>query len=728
MNKIKDFFTKEKLIKIINILFVLSIILDLHIFYNSISTLIRIIFITILFGIIFLLYSNKKEKKLLFFYFILLLIYIILHILSINNFYVPHYSSYSILKELLYFIKMIMNVLIIYIIYKLNYNLKNFKNTLIWSTILIAASIIICNIFEIGYTSYDFESLKYNIFDWTNEKYSFVELSSKGYFHLTNQISAILALYYGLLLIYLNEKIECKTIGALLLAGTSMIMLGTRVSNYIPMILLVIATFIYLLLTIVKREKINYKFIFILLILFSINCALYQIAPLQLRNAYYDNLFNEKEKTNFKKDESIPIDLSSLTNKNFKKLLENYNIVPEFYNDYYKLEYDREFYEYYISLATSKINDTRFLEEQVIKRVKELNNNKADDYFGIGYDRIMNIFNIESDYTMQYYAIGIIGVILILGVNIGILLWAYFKILFNLYRYLNYKNCMLLISGTFVLVISYFSGNILNAISCIIPISFVMGIIINELSIKEKCDYESYLGFKTTTKNKKEILNNIFEEKEQVILFNINPLIVMNNRKNKTNLETINNEKYNIPDGNGIVLASKLKSGNINEVVPGIEMLESICKESIKNDYTIYLYGSKETSVKNTKDSLEKKYKNIKIVGYSNGYIDEKKVIKAIKKCKPDILFVGLGSPKQENFIINNKKELKNVKIIMPVGGSFDVLGGNINRAPKIWQKLKLEWLYRMIKEPKRFKQLGLIITFMFLVILGNICYNNEEV
>ena len=101
MNKIKDFFTKEKLIKIINILFVLSIILDLHIFYNSISTLIRIIFITILFGIIFLLYSNKKEKKLLFFYFILLLIYIILHILSINNFYVPHYSSYSILKELL---------------------------------------------------------------------------------------------------------------------------------------------------------------------------------------------------------------------------------------------------------------------------------------------------------------------------------------------------------------------------------------------------------------------------------------------------------------------------------------------------------------------------------------------------------------------------------------------------------------------------------------------------
>ena len=147
MNKIKDFFTKEKLIKIINILFVLSIILDLHIFYNSISTLIRIIFITILFGIIFLLYSNKKEKKLLFFYFILLLIYIILHILSINNFYVSHYSSYSVLKELLYFIKMIMNVFIIYIIYKLNYNLKNFKNTLIWSTILIAASIIICNIF-----------------------------------------------------------------------------------------------------------------------------------------------------------------------------------------------------------------------------------------------------------------------------------------------------------------------------------------------------------------------------------------------------------------------------------------------------------------------------------------------------------------------------------------------------------------------------------------------------
>lgn len=725
MNKIKDFFTKEKLIKIINILFVLSIILDLHIFYNSISTLIRIVLITILFGIIFLFYSNKKDKKLLSIYFILLLIYIILHILSINNFDVPHYSSYSVIKELLYFIKMIMNVFIIYIIYKLNYNLKNFKNTLIWSTILIAASIIICNIFEIGYTSYNFESLKYNIFDWTNEKYSFLELSSKGYFHLTNQISAILALYYGLLLIYLNEKLECKTIGALLLAGISMIMLGTRVSNYIPMILIAIATFIYLLLTIVKREKFNYKFILILLMLFSINCALYQIAPLQSRNAYYASLFNKKEKP---KNYGNFLDLSVISDKDFKKYLENYNIVPAFYNDYYKLEYDREFYEYYISLDTSKINDTRFLEEQVIKRVKELNDNRADDYFGIGYDRIMNIFNIESDYTMQYYAIGIIGVILILGVNVGILLWAYFKILFNLYRYLNYKNCMLLISGTFVLAISYFSGNILNAISCIIPISFVIGIIINELSVKEECDYESYLGFKTSTKCKKEILKKIFKEKEQVILFNINPLIVMNNRKNKTNLEIINNEKYNIPDGNGIVLTSKLKSGNIKESIPGIEMLESICKESIKNDYSIYLYGSEETSVKNTKEYLEKKYKNIKIVGYSNGYIDKNKAIKAIKKCKPDILFVGLGSPKQENFIIDNKRELKGVKIIMPVGGSFDVLSGNLKRAPKIWQKLKLEWLYRMIKEPKRFKQLGLMIEFMFLVIFANICYNDEEV
>ena len=152
--------------------------------------------------------------------------------------------------------------------------------------------------------------------------------------------------------------------------------------------------------------------------------------------------------------------------------------------------------------------------------------------------------------------------------------------------------------------------------------------------------------------------------------------------------------------------------------------MESICENSIKNKYSIYLYGAKEDSVKKSKDNLEKKYKNINIVGYVNGYRNESDVIKDINKSKPDILFVALGTPKQEEFIINNKEKLKNIKIIMPVGGSFDVISGNLKRAPLIFRKLKLEWLYRMLKEPKRFVQVFKLIYFILLVLFRNFWYN----
>ena len=201
----------------------------------------------------------------------------------------------------------------------------------------------------------------------------------------------------------------------------------------------------------------------------------------------------------------------------------------------------------------------------------------------------------------------------------------------------------------------------------------------------------------------------------------------MNFFHNEKVKEEINKSEYNIPDGSGIVLASMLTSHNIKKTIPGVELMEDICKRSIQNNYKIYLYGSKEESVKKTKEVLEKKYKKIQIVGCLNGYNkDRKKDAKKIASSKCDILFVALGSPSQEEFIIENKELFKDIKIIMPVGGSFDALSGNVKRAPKIFQKLKIEWLYRMIKEPKRIKNLFSLIKFGFLVLLGNFWYNRK--
>ncbi len=728
MQKLKNFFSKEMLVNYVFIFYLISLILDFHFFYNSISTLIRVLAIGLLFLIIFIFYASSKERKILIAYFLALLFYIILHIVNVNHFNVPFIKEINNINEILYFLKMSMNVLIIYSIYKLQLDKKKFYNLIYLSSFIMAFIIVIANILKIGYTSYDFFHPKYNIFDWFKESVPFASASTKGYFHLTNQIAAIFILYLPIMLINLKEKVTMPKVITIILTIASLFMLGTRVSTYSVFIILIVALIVYLVTAII-REPFSKMYTLSLVLFFLLSISLYRVCPLLSRNSYYDTLFSEKEtsKENNEFKELDSKEKNELNDTEFKKYLGYFNIDSDFYNTYYPLENDRAFYENYLTLGV-KINDTRFLERKIIERVEELNDNQADIFLGIGYDRVMHIFNIESDYVMQYYALGILGVIILLGVNIFLLMLMGFKCLFNLKRYFNYENMMLLFSIAYFLLSTYFTGNILNAISTIIPISLVIGYLLSKLYKKEKReDNEYYLGFKTSTKGKEEILKDIFKEKELTIIYNINPLIINNFLHNEKIKEEINKGKYNIPDGSGIALASMLSSHSIKSPIPGIDLMEDICKESIRHKYTIYLYGAKEKSVKGTKEYLERKYPQIKIIGYQNGYNKNKEEdVKKIIQSKPDILFIALGSPRQEEFIISNKDNFKNLKIIMPVGGSFDVLSGNLKRAPKFFRVLKIEWLYRMLKEPKRFKELFGLIKFGFLVLLVNFWYNDK--
>ena len=147
--------------------------------------------------------------------------------------------------------------------------------------------------------------------------------------------------------------------------------------------------------------------------------------------------------------------------------------------------------------------------------------------------------------------------------------------------------------------------------------------------------------------------------------------------------------------------------------------MDMLCNLANDKGYKVFLYGAKEETIKLAKSKLEEKYQNIKIVGYINGYEkDNDKIIKAINKSHADIIFVALGSPKQENWITSNMDKI-DALIFQGVGGSFDVISGNIKRAPIWMQKAGLEWLYRLIKEPKRiFRQLKLF-KFLFLIIFS---------
>ena len=146
--------------------------------------------------------------------------------------------------------------------------------------------------------------------------------------------------------------------------------------------------------------------------------------------------------------------------------------------------------------------------------------------------------------------------------------------------------------------------------------------------------------------------------------------------------------------------------------------MEKICEESIKHSARIFLYGSKPGIADDAATELKKLYKKINIVGTCDGYCDESIAYEKIKNSNPDIVFVALGSPKQEEFILNNKHKLKNVKIFMPVGGSFDVISKSLKRAPNWIIKINLEWLYRLIKQPMRFFRQIKLVKFIFLVII----------
>lgn len=231
---------------------------------------------------------------------------------------------------------------------------------------------------------------------------------------------------------------------------------------------------------------------------------------------------------------------------------------------------------------------------------------------------------------------------------------------------------------------------------------------------------EQILGFNVSTYDSQELLDNIFEDysnNEQLFIVNVNPEIAVTNYKNQEFKERLNEQKYQIPDGSGIVWASKKKKGGIRERITGIDLMMKICEKSQEFSSKIYLYGGAEGIADRTKKELEKQFPKIKMVGESNGYQDEKVVLEKLRNTPIDILFVGLGSPKQEKFILEYKEELKNIKILMPVGGSFDVISKAKKRAPKWMQKCNLEWLYRLFQEPKRIFRQFKLVKFMSLVL-----------
>jgi N-acetylglucosaminyldiphosphoundecaprenol N-acetyl-beta-D-mannosaminyltransferase len=174
-----------------------------------------------------------------------------------------------------------------------------------------------------------------------------------------------------------------------------------------------------------------------------------------------------------------------------------------------------------------------------------------------------------------------------------------------------------------------------------------------------------------------------------------------------------------IPDGIGILWAGKVLGKPFPQRVTGVDILVLLVKEAATRGWKIFLLGAPPGISQEVARGWELKYPGLQVVGHHHGYFkeeEEAQVVSKISAAAPDLLFVAMGSPRQEQFIVNNRSVL-GAPVCMGVGGSFDVLSGRKKRAPVWMQRIGLEWSYRLLLEPRRILRMSALPKFVILVI-----------
>ena len=203
------------------------------------------------------------------------------------------------------------------------------------------------------------------------------------------------------------------------------------------------------------------------------------------------------------------------------------------------------------------------------------------------------------------------------------------------------------------------------------------------------------------------------------MIFTPNSEMLLDAVKDRELEKILNEAQLVIPDGIGVVIASKFYGTPLKERVTGVDLSTKILELGAKRSSKVFLLGASEESVTAAAEKIQEKFNGINVVGIRNGYYhedEEEQIIDEINKSGAEILFVGLGAPKQEKLIYRYKDKL-GVKIAMGFGGGIDILSETVKRAPEFYQKSGLEWFYRFIKQPSRFMRIIKLPKFILLAM-----------
>ena len=214
-----------------------------------------------------------------------------------------------------------------------------------------------------------------------------------------------------------------------------------------------------------------------------------------------------------------------------------------------------------------------------------------------------------------------------------------------------------------------------------------------------------------------ELVEQYVLQKEPLHLVGVNADKINEMKKNPELAEIVNNCGVINADGASVVMASRYLKKELPERVAGIDLMHSLVALSAEKGYSVYLLGAKQEVVDKTATVLQDEFPELKIVGIHNGYFrreDWPQVSAELKSAAPDFVFVGITSPLKE-YLVEYLQNDGNCSVFMGVGGSFDVISGNIPRAPLWIQKINMEWFFRMMQEPKRLFKRYLVGNWKFI-------------
>lgn len=200
-----------------------------------------------------------------------------------------------------------------------------------------------------------------------------------------------------------------------------------------------------------------------------------------------------------------------------------------------------------------------------------------------------------------------------------------------------------------------------------------------------------------------------------------NPEFILEARKNPAFKEALAGAALTIADGIGVIYAAKILGTPLKSKVPGIDFAAGLMAEMARHGLRLYLLGAKPGVAELAAAELEKKYPGLTVCGTRDGYFQESEsgaIAAAIAESRADVVFVCLGAPKQELWI-KNHGQATGAHLLVGLGGSLDVFAGTVERAPAVWQKLGLEWLHRLVKEPWRWKRMIRLPLVLWYARLG---------